>query len=81
MELNIPNLGEVVLNIGEKRKLIARLTNYSRELRIDLRYWNMYDKVNQFIPLKNQGIFMKLDDIRKILPQLTELVNKNSIDK
>jgi hypothetical protein len=81
MELNIPNLENVEVELGDKRKLVARLTNYSRQLRVDLRYWNMYDKVNQFIPLKNQGIFMKLEDLRKILPQLVDMVNRNSIDK
>lgn len=74
---SLPDLGSREVQVAPKRKIVARLTNFKRELRVDLRYWSIYDKVDRYIPLKNQGIFMKLEDLRAILPSLKDICDTN----
>lgn len=72
---NAIDLGFIEENLGPKRKIVARLTLYNNKVMLDLRFWNFYQE--KWIPLKKQGLFFQLNDIKRLLPKLKELIDKS----
>ena len=70
------NVECISILVSPRRKLVAQIVNKNKQLRLDLRYWSIWDGIDDFMPMRKNALNVDLEHMKRLIPQLTAMINK-----